>query len=618
MSDLTTIATENQFFDELVNRFFHPKSYFSFRLKKYLDNPLTFTDKPVFSITQITSLFIEYLNKSKQPAQELAEIARINGLENILLNLKTQLIRHDLKTLDQRQLKKAIQNLTLGFLKNFYQNLLENEQSRNTLMAYLEIKMKLLDLLNNSNGKSKTILKSDDANKTKNYKVSNESVIKPQTENAAAKSQPEDLALKRINLTENRFKKEISQLLKPLALFSNKKFQVYADYDFVKQMHENFSQIHECAINNGYEQVEAIAGRVNQMIEILLTMKAPFDQTIIGLLCEAKTVIETCLNHRQDADDLKNFLDTIDFQILELSKPVRSKDNQTNTLNSQLNAENDQKNRFEINTAFHETAAGPTQKEPKPSIFSGFHAEKNRDEDDEEIEIPGDNEEAELLKLIHEINISPEFSLLEEINAIDEAEEITQIESVEMGSIKEAIQDDQQVQDERANASFQKEQAIQNNDSQNMPTKKKIVQPEAQDHDDKLDSSINKMFQQEAVLYFKILSSAFSQLKNEEKIQDALEDIELASSSLKQLAQKFRMERLALLPELVETISVAANKHIIKLPSAILQGMEDGINLLKEFDVTNVDHKKSFKAILLLLKEFCSKTLNTIQQDSAT
>ncbi len=614
MTDLTTIARENQFFNELVNKFFHPKSYFSYRLKKYLDNPLSFTDQPLYSVNQIIYLFIEYLNRSKRPAQELEEVARINGMEGILLSLKTQMIRHDFKMLDQRQLKKAIRNLTLGFLKNLYQNLTENEKSRETLMTYLEIKINLLNLLNNSDRKIKNNLKPHDSNATENFDVSNERVAKPQSENTTTKTYSQDLTSERFNPTENKFEKEISQLLKPLVLSSNEKSNVNHDYVFIKQMHENFSQIHEQAVNYGHEQVEAIAGHVNQLIKILLSMKEPFDQTMVGLIYDAKTEIEKSLSHRQNSDDLKKFLDTVDRRISELNKPVIPKDNHMNRIYSQLDSEGDKRKSFEINAAFHEIPVGPTQKEHKSAIFPGLHAQRNRNEDDNEIEIPGDNEEAELSKIIHEINISPEISLLEEINAIDQADEKSQSGSLALNLMEDVIKNDYKEQDDKFNASIQKDPVIQNDDSQDMPSGEKTVRPNVQDQDEKLDSSINQIFQQEAALYYKILSSAFSQLKNEEKVQMALEDIELASSSLKHMAQKFGMERLAILPELVETISIIANKHVIKIPSAILQGMEDGINLLKGFDVTNIDHKKSLKAILLLLKEFCSKTLSTIQQ----
>ena len=104
--------------------------------------------------------------------------------------------------------------------------------------------------------------------------------------------------------------------------------------------------------------------------------------------------------------------------------------------------------------------------------------------------------------------------------------------------------------------------------------------------------------------------NAISQLKNEEKLRSSLEDMELASSSLKQLAQKFALEKIALLPELMESISIQAYNQNMNLPLSILQSIEDGVSLLKEFNQYNSDHKAKFMSILKVLREYYSKTSN--------
>lgn len=641
MSDLTTTATEHQFYNELIDRFFHPKSYFFYCIRKYLENPLLFTDNPNFSITQIISLLIEYLSKSKQPAQDLNEITKIKNFEHLLLNLETKLIRYDLKVLDQPQLKKAIQNIALYFLRYIFQVLLEHEKAQNTLINYLEIKMKLIELLNGSNGKHKNTSKSDDSIEIETSGISKKRLIDPIVENnsgiLSVKDQPSDS----FNLLDNYFEKEVSRLLKPLAIFSNKKSEFYANSDFIKQVYENFSQIQELAIYHGYEEIEVIAERVTQLMKTLLSTKNTIKQSIIGLIYDAKAAVEKYLFHHQNLDNLKDFLDTFDLFTSELSKSDETKEDLTEEHHSLPDLESDRIGGFEINTSFNkfrDSSRKSTQHDNKSSIFSGFLIEKNDSEKVDTLKFPGEDDE-ELLKLINEITIPIESSLPKDFFTFHNDEAITNGESKNIPTDEAIINVDSQ--------HIPTDEAIKNVESQHIPTENNILQENVMDESDNLeaaipeheeipntelqgskseenvaqedqyddnlnnfDASTNQTFQQEAVLYYKILLNAISQLKSEEKVQTALEDIELASSSLKYLAQKFGMERLALLPELVESISIVTNEHLIKLPDSILQGMEDGINLLKGFEVNNKDHKKTFMSILALLKEFCTKTLN--------
>ncbi len=610
MNDLTTTATEHQFYNELIDRFFHPKSYFFYCIRKYLDNPLLFTDKPNFSITQIISLLIEYLSKSKQPAQDLNEITKIKSFENLFLNLETLLIRYDLKTLDQPQMKNAIQNIALYFLRYIFQVLFENGKGQNTIINYLEIKMKLIDLLNDSNGKHKNTSKSDDSIKIETSGISKKRFIDPIVKNNTAILSLKDQTSDSFNLLDNYFEKEISRLLKPLAIFSNKTSEFYTNADFIKQIHENFSQIRELAIYHGYEEIEMIAARVVELMKTIKSKKHSINQSIIELIYDAKAAVEKYLFHHQNLDNLKDFLDTFDLYIIELNKPDITEEDLTGEHFSSSDLESDKIESFEINTSFNKINES-AQNENKSSIFSGFLIETNDNEKGDRLKFP-DEEDEELLKLIHEI---PESSLPGDFFSFPEGETIINNESQNISKEQNILQENLMDESDKFDSSNPTSEEIQNTESQSIASEENVAQED--EYDDNLnnvDASTNQLFQQEAVLYYKILLNAISHLKNEEKIQAALEDIELASSSLKYLAQKFSMEKFALLPELVESISIVTNRHFIKLPASILQGIEDGINLLKGFDVNNKEHQKTFMSILVLLKEFCTKTLNTTQE----
>jgi len=119
------------------------------------------------------------------------------------------------------------------------------------------------------------------------------------------------------------------------------------------------------------------------------------------------------------------------------------------------------------------------------------------------------------------------------------------------------------------------------------------------------------IFSEEAEGYYKMILNAIIKLKGEGNAQSCLEDIELASYSIKVLARKFGMEKISALPEIIEFISYQANKRFVKLPIAIVQSIEDGIALLAIFDHHHPDHKIRFTSIVASLKQYYAKTFQT-------
>jgi len=425
-------ATEDQFYSELINKFFNSRSYFFYCITNFLNRPLLITNNPETSILKFLTRLFEFLARSTQTAQDLKEISRVKGFEYVYSNLTNQIIRYDLRSLEKSQLEKATQHVAVSLLKDFYHILVTNEKSHETLAQYIDIKSKLTALLDGSNGK-----------------------------------------------------------------------------------HNNKNLIHSL-----------------------------------------------------ENSDIKEHGGS-----------------------------------FEINTSFNElkpSSARSASGLKNVSIFSGLLAQSNDDlqNSNNDIMIPGEEDEEELLKSIQESDSYKESLPQNNFAEKQESEnnnfpDPAPLEDIAPESYEEY--DDHSEAEEFAN---EKGEDLEDDDDAKMI----------------FDESTNTIFQQEAVLYYNIISNAILQLKNDEKIQSALEDIELTSSSLKHLAQKLGMEKLALLPELIESVSILSNKYIIIPPSSILQGMEDGINLLKKFDVNNSEHRRKFLSILTLLKEYYMKTLHTTRK----
>ncbi len=574
MSDFNKTETVNHFYAELINRFFHPKSYFYICVNKFLEKSSLISHEADNSISQVLSQLVQYLNNSKQAAQELKEITQIKGFESLYSDLENQIDRHNLKHSDQPQLKKAIQNLALYLLRNIYHILLTNQNSRNTLTTYLDIKIKLKSILNGSNGKhsSKNLSISNEPQPNESLNdnfspISNNPITT--SESISFEANKNNTQLDNINILESYFETELTRLLEPLAIFSHKTSELPHNSDFVKQIYENFSQIEELARYHGYEEVEAIAGRVVQLMRTILSTKDSIDQKTIELLHDTKSVIEKHIFHHQSIDNLNNFLDSFDYHILNLKNQESSKKNEINEPINSTPSRNEEIVPLEINNSLNQDEISldePIEKnDPKSLTLLGSQFDNDENDDIDQLKLLQEDDE-ELLKLIQEIGTPKSSSSIENFSELEEDK------STET-PINDFVQDNQQTEDEVEEA------------------------------------STYTIFQQEAALYYKILLDAVSQLKSEKNVQSALEDIELASSSLKQLAQKFGMEKIALLPELMESISILANKHIIKLPSLILQNIEDGVILLKEFNHHDNDHKTNFISILSSLKEYYSKIL---------
>ena len=483
--DLKT-ATEDQFYYELINRFFNPKSYFYYCIATYLNRPSLITHNPEASTTKLISQLIDFLIKSKKTIADLKEITHIKGFESTYKNIENQILRYDIKSLDQIQGKKAINKIALSFLRDTYQALSTNPKSGKTLILYIEIKSQLRNLLFGSNGKHK-------------------------------KSNP----LKTIE--------------------SNSTF---SDNSQIQLSNEpsNFTTQNSCS--------------------------------------------EPGNDHSKD---LKN-----ETQDRQFKREMQ---------NSSPQPEQERGGNFEINTSFKEFNISEDRSTDwinTPDIFSGLLTQSNSSQDgNDEIVIPGDDDDEELLKLIQEIDSYKDSIPLKNFSDI---KEMNKAKSLDIPLMENLASPGQTKGDENSESKTAPDNELE-------PDKEQGVF---------FDEPTIKLFQQEAVLYYKILSNAVMQLKSDDKIQSALEDIELASSSLEHLAQKFGMEKLALLPELMESISNLANKHIITPPIQIIQGIEDGVNLLKEFDVNKTDHRAKFMSILMLLKEYYIKMLNTTRKFPAS
>lgn len=624
MSNLDTTASDNQFNNALINRFFNAKSYFYSCASKFLENPSLLDIYADPSIIKQLSKLINNLINAKQPASEIKEITLIQGFGDVYSNLEMQLIRYDLRSLEQPQLKKAIRNIALNFVVDVYQALQNNEQGQKTLRIYLELREELNTILNGSNG-HKSDKNEEDIQDKNNVEYSThleeqiEEFSTPDAGEDSYHSVKKETSRDNINLLKNYFEKEVTQLLRPLDMYSDNISEFYTDSNFIRLLHKNFSRIQGLANSHNYEEVEVISNRVSQLMLSILSMKDSISQQIIELIYDAKSAIEKMLINNKKIKNFNELLTGLEHAISLFNNTEQNQVPQNGESVSTQNSEEQETTSFEINPSFNsieKSTVNNHQKRDISSIFSGFHSENYFSKKVDSLKLSGDDDE-ELLKLVQDVDFKNFSSLPDHSQNTDDIDNacFEKDNFIENDNPEYSIDESDKLV-ASSNELFQIEDADNESPRDNSVEE---VNPEGSVHElDNLDQSTIELFQGEAELYYKILLSAITQLKNEEKIQIALEDIELASSSLKYLAQKFGMDKLAALPELLELISIVANKHTLQIPQPVLQGIEDGVNLLKDFEPINADHKTKFMSILAQLKEFYSIALDKTTKILAT
>ncbi|MFZ5515090.1 MAG: hypothetical protein ACOY90_00530 [Candidatus Zhuqueibacterota bacterium] len=581
----TKFETLNHFYLELINRFFHPKSYFYFCVSSFLQNKtleLKTIDEASF---RVISNFIHYLVESPQPALELKEITQIQSFSTLYSDLENHLLKLDLKSLDQSQLKEAIKNYAQFFMSKLVRIVGTEANDRATLEKYLNIKTNLRSMLRKSATKDTDSVPSA-APQLKVYrstvKAESAAKIDPQSqpESTVAPARKNNAVLNN-NILQGFFEEEIFELLKPLSRMTSQPSWFLTHRSDLKMCFESFHNIKEVSMYHGHDEIEAIADRAVKIVKKNLEANQTPDQEAIRLIFDAKTTIEKMVFHHQHVEHIEDQLQKFDSYLSHAGSNVLIAPLEKET--QELISKKEQAIPDAEKLSPSESVAPvPAEIDNKEKVNKVTPVTPIVPEDDDiidkdllEFKLPGEEDE-ELLILLQEI-IPPAKPFIQKTSH----DEIASAEVIHTGAgdTIEAGQSDAEKSDEK-------------------PIDESVRNP--------LDR-----FHKEASLYHKIILNALAQLTQGKKYQASLEDIELASASLNQLAQKFGLEKMAFLPELMESICFQTNKRNIKLPGNILESMESGMTLLKIFDRNNAEHKVHFISILTTLKEYFNTTFGS-------
>lgn len=575
MSELKRNKTDNIFFQELINRFFHSHSYFFVCLKYYLENSsLIKTDETTH---QILTHAIHFLTESKDAVAELKEISKIRGFETTYNVLESQLTQINFRTRQQSQLKKAIQSLALFLLNKLAQSLIEDEKRCRDLGSYLKLKTSLKQLFNGSNGTS--LLQNYEIAHSQNSNGMNKANTNSDPLNIQGKPLASHDPIRYDgSMTLLNFNHDADRLLKPLTVLLLQQLEQIDQSSFIEQVQTRFYKLQGLAMYTGIREVEQIAGRVLFLLEVISDNHVPLNEYILELVNRATAAIQNKTYHLQNDtilndlfNDFDQFISSLNNQILNNHREF-DQDESLNEIESQLDSFQQGALSSDLNLIDQNQTSEPVldiNEIVELENANGNHDIANSATDNRNLKFAlrneTDNSISGLISEIGSTETSPSPGFIDKFNEI-----------------------------EKSNKAFS------------------MLDPHQEANNGKDDNYLYRaIFSKEAEGYYKMILNAIIKLKGEGNAQSCLEDIELASYSIKHLARKFGMEKIAALPEIIEYITYQANKRLVKLPAAIVLAIEEGISLLAIFDHHQHDHKIRFTSILASLKQYYTKTFQT-------
>jgi len=327
------------------------------------------------------------------------------------------------------------------------------------------------------------------------------------------------------------FKEEILKSLKPLQRYSKPNSSTLIDNKFRSDWQRCSLRMKFIAMVHGYEQIEAIVTRIIRVLDFQKKSSNTNSKQITMLLLSARDFIENYLFQDQSQQSFLALLNNLDQYLTD----IQQNEEQQNIIEDFSEVQIDQSPESNISQL-------------KDNYVDKLNNEKN-------FKLPGEDD-PELLSLIKEISDS---KITAPTKKNDSRNEYTIIQHVTRKILNP-----------------------------------NIIQKTANDfgtaQEEDTDKSDLRFFSEEIVLYVRLIKGALKSLLKNSNDDSALEDLELAASSLKSYAMKFGFEKLSRLPDVIEDIAQISKNQKIELPMKTLQTMADAIILLQ-----NISHDITFR-----------------------
>ena len=329
-----------------------------------------------------------------------------------------------------------------------------------------------------------------------------------------------------------------------------------------KLWHKNAQQLRLTSMMYGHDEIEAVANRLLRIIDHASKQGLPASHYTQELFEQATDVIRRFVQEALQADEMAGLIAAFD-RLLVNSGDITAKNEAVRLKTSKKIP--DASNKFQLN-------GGNAGKILEAGIENQPNITKP---DDSEFKLPGEDD-PELLSLIREISTNRQ-----------QFEHDMADVSTSSGTDKK----DEAVAD----------QIMQDQDD---------IVPDAihPATSNKQAHIVNTIFNYETALYFKLINRALKVLNDTPDDESALEDLELASSSLKSHALIFGYEKLSELPGTIEQIAGTVIEQGGEIPNDILVIIGETIVLLQTF-IDNAEYREKYKTLLYDLNKYLQKLI---------
>ncbi len=560
MNAQNTSLNNIHFREELINRFFNSKSYFYHCLKTELLNKESSQKHfDPFALETVNRL-IDWLLNSKSLLQDLREISQIKGFRDFYYTFETKISDYNFKDMSREYVKDSIKNIALYSLQKWI-DVCSDEDNRNRLLSYLDLKQRLRSLLMNYNGSDKFI------DKKLIPQIEHKTHI-DRSDTAQKDELPEEILSTQSdeNLAYQKF--FIDEINKMFAQLTDKMGDVFENPDNFNKIKDAFYKVNELAKFHEYTEVEQLSDSVLGLLTQIERNNTVLTANDFDLIVAVKNGILHYITHQDNLADLNLVKKKIEKRVYNISDQ-HSADTAFESRGTEQEADDDDNQQTEYNTYDKDKKLKKSLENEKPysKKVGEIEAHEILKNDMLQFTLPGEDDE-DLMQLIQEISKS------------------MSVPTDKKGDAKKSVA---------------------------------TVSPKNMGQDEvkfkKAESQLLKQrFNQEGKIYIQLILEAVKSLEENGDEVPAIEEIETAAFSLKNLAKKCDLEEISFFPELVESICINSFAAKLSFPRPLLKKIKQGALLMNKFDPENEEHESELIAILSSLKEYYTYTLKSIEK----
>ncbi|MFQ5823772.1 MAG: hypothetical protein ACE5JB_06935 [bacterium] len=598
MENVQKVLSDDEFYQELIRRFFHPNSYFYHCISHHLDRIIQSNENSNNENYLLFGSFLDSLVTSENKVQELLRLTAIGGFHKFIENLTTGVSYLRDSDLTPEQMKIEIESLAQSMVK-IALDALQHQDTREKLKEYLEYtKSDLVDTstneVNDSNSKlddeeiiefteppsevpgnaepeltqrSPTDLTEFNKNEEKDFlqfmvKGKDTSIENGIDSDLAKEGGSVDINLNSQNYTIGRdqvdeqpesvirvFLTEIEYQLEQLQNTFKLLRSDIRNKNHWTELRNIFENIKSTAMIYGLEGFEQIAAKAIKIISDSIHEPENSHRTSLTLLMETKNVLSHLIQ-----GDVENLDDKIILNLIQkLKNPKESLCEDIKESQQSYLTELEQSN-FSVENK-------------EKSI------KKNQLNNNSDFILPGEDDE-EIISLVREISKN------------NQKEDISESKTTDFGDSQPLI-----------SINKTEKQELKNEKSE--PLAPKIVEPS---FDDQLIA-----FKEEADLYFSIIEEALNTLETQADNKTALDDLELASYSLYGLTLKLNLEPLGKIPASIEGLikNIISKKSLLSDKERIL--IKKAYQHFRSLTRIEETEKRQYKELLSSLQALNSR-----------